>query len=104
MVKASDVVQYYTEKTDSKVDVIVFVNHIIFKDLEPEQQIMAADSLIAGISFDSEKDKVLISKPDLSVHSGVLLKYGNEPYIRLHETVKSLLSTKQNKEDAGVKE
>ena len=104
VVKASDVVQYYTEKTDSKVDVIVFVNHIIFKDLEPEQQIMAADSLIAGISFDSEKDKVNLAKCDVSVHSGILRKYGAEPYIRLHESVNSLLSTKQNKEDAGVKE
>ena len=53
---------------------------------------MAADSLIAGISFDSEKDKVLISKPDLSVHSGVLIKYGNEPYIRLHETMDELVA------------
>ena len=104
VVKANDVVQYYTEKSDTKVDVIIFVNHIIFQDLEPEQQKMAADSLVASISFDPEKDKIIITKPDISVHSGILSRYGTEAYIRTHESIKSLLASKQNKEDAGIKD
>ena len=51
---------------------------------------MAADEIIAGIHYDNEKDKLIITQPDIKTHSGVLSKYGYDRYEVLQESIRTL--------------
>jgi hypothetical protein len=92
VVKANDLVKYVSEK-----DIIVIINEDIFLQLEDVQQLMVAESLLAGISFDTEKDKIVINKPDVVTHSGILRRYTYGNYERLQESIKTLFEVKENK-------
>jgi len=96
-VKANDLVKYET-----KNDVYIFVNEVIFEQLTEEQQVMAADEVVAGLIFDSEKEKLTINQPDVKTHSGVLSKYGYDRYEVLQESIKTLYSMEKNESEAGV--
>lgn len=89
--KASDLVKFET-----KNDVYIFVNEDIFDQLTDEQKVMAADEVLAGVSFDTEKDKLVINQPDVKTHSLVLSKYGYKEYDVLRESIKTLFTTKDN--------
>lgn len=88
--KANDLVKYET-----KNDVYIFVNENIFDQLTDAQKVIAADEVIAGIHFDTEKDKLIITQPDVKTHSGVLSKYGYDTYEVLQESIRTLFSTEK---------
>jgi hypothetical protein len=92
VVKANDLVKYVSDK-----DIIVIINEDIFLQLEDVQQLMVAESLLAGISFDTEKDKIVINQPDVKVHSLILRKFTYAHYERLQESIKTLFEVKENK-------
>jgi|AntRauMFilla1563_2_1112583.scaffolds.fasta_scaffold00362_20 hypothetical protein len=90
-VRANDLVKYET-----KNDVYIFVNENIFEQLTEEQQVMAADEVIAGIHYDMDKDKLIITQEDIKTFSGVLSKYGYDNYEVLQESIRTLFSVEKN--------
>lgn len=94
--KANDVTKYLS-KNDT--DVVVIVNQLIFNQLPKDLQEMVAMEAITYIGYDSEKDKVLIAKPDVNTFSSILKKYGYNNYEVMTESIKSLYDKKQNDEN-----
>lgn len=91
VVKANALLKHMTAE-----DVIIIINETIFDKLEDNQKSIVADEAIAYIGFDFEKDRLIISKPDIMVHSGILRKYGSEIYLILKENIKLLYSQKND--------
>jgi hypothetical protein len=71
-------------------DVVIVVNETIFDRLETSQQHMVAEEATAGIHYDLEKEKLIITKGDITTFSGLLRKHGYEKYEALRESIKTL--------------
>jgi hypothetical protein len=97
VVKTNDLTKYLSDD----VDVVVIVNQMIFNQLTPDLQEMVAIELITEIGYDSESDKLVLAKKDISTFSSILKKYGYEAYERKQLSVKSLYDKKQNDENVG---
>lgn len=91
--KTNDLTKYKTG-----VDVFIVINEKVFDQLSDEQKLIVADESIAGIHYDSEKEKLTISKPDVSTFSGLLKKYGEKMYLELNELIKLIYAQEQNEE------
>lgn len=88
VVKTNEIVKHFTSKmVNQGYDVLVIINEEVFESITPEQQKILVDDTITNISYDSEKDKVVISKSEINVNVGVMKKYGMEDYINLKETI-----------------
>ena len=96
VVKANDLLQHMT-----KEDVVVLLNEKIFEQLTAEQKTMVIDEALASISYDQDNEKVVISKPDIITHSGVLRKYTYATYAILKESIKTLYQVEKDEEDAA---
>ena len=83
--KANDLVKHMTNN-----DVVIVVNEAIFDKLETSQQRMVAEEATAGIHYDLEKEKLIITKGDITTFSGLLRKHGYEKYEALRESIKTL--------------
>jgi len=83
--KANDLVKHMTNN-----DVVIVVNETIFDRLETSQQHMVAEEATAGIHYDLEKEKLVITKGDITTFSGLLRKHGYEKYEALRESIKTL--------------
>ena len=79
------------------VDFTVLVNEEIFDKLPEDMKRMVFDEALAGIEV-SENDVPSLKKPDFNTYTGVLRKYGDESVIRLHESIKSLFDSKNQKD------
>jgi hypothetical protein len=94
IVKMNDLVETITDGLNFAV---VFNEEIL--DLMPDdQKEMAIIECLAGVSV-NENDTVSLEKPNFSTYRGVLEKYGHDPIIILHESIKSLFDAKKQKED-----
>jgi hypothetical protein len=93
-VKASDLVKYET-----KNDVYIVINEKVFDQLDEEQRLIMAEHIIAGISFNTEKDKLEMRKPDILAHSGVLKKYGVDKFLQVNEIVKLMFQQEKDVEE-----
>jgi hypothetical protein len=93
LVKTNDLTKYKTN-----VDVFVVINETVFDQLGDVQKVIIADEALAGIHYDMEKDKLVISKTDFSTFSGLLQKYGAEQCIELKELIKLIYSQERNSE------
>ena len=93
--KASNLLKFETNN-----DVYIFINELIFEQLETWQKIVVAEEAVAGIVFDPEKDKLEIKTGDVSTFSGLLRKYGYERYEIVEESIKTLYNVE--KETAEV--
>ena len=93
VMKANELVKHF-----GGVDIVVSINQKIFEQLEPELQKLQAEELLAGISWDMEKDKLVVSKGDITTYSGLLRKYGYERYEVLQESIKTLYSASEEDE------
>jgi TRAP-type C4-dicarboxylate transport system substrate-binding protein len=80
-------------------DVIIVLNEKIFEQLTDEQRRIIVEEAIAYISYDSEKDKVVISQPDFIAHSGILRKHTFNTIEVVRESVKSLYQAEKEAED-----
>ena len=94
IMKMSDLV----ETLSKGVNFAVVINEEIFDGLTDEQQEMLMDECIAGVSI-SETDTIQLDKPDICTYTGILQKYGHDPIITLHESVKSLFDKKKEEDD-----
>ena len=77
-------------KFETKNDLYIFVNEQIFEQLEDWQKVIVAEEALAGVYFDTEKDKLEIKKGDVETFSGLLSKYGYDRYEVVRESIKTL--------------
>ena len=94
IMKLNDLVETLTDG----INFVIVINEEIFDQLTDEQQKIALDECLAGISV-NDNDVISQEKPDFSTYTGVLQKYGHEDIIVLHESIKSLYDAKKQKED-----
>lgn len=80
-------------------DVIIVLNEKIFDQLTPEQRVIVVEESIASLSYDTEGDKLIITKPDVVTFSGVLSKYTFETWNVLRESIKTLYTVEKQAED-----
>jgi hypothetical protein len=64
--KTNDLTKYKTG-----VDVFLVINEKVFDQLSDVQKVIVADEAISGIHYDSEKEKLTISKTDFTTYSGI---------------------------------
>ena len=79
------------------IDVVIYINQLIFEKLETRQQILIVEEALAEIIYDSAKDSVTIKKPDYSTFSGIAEKYGHEFIELTRKLVKEIYSQEQDK-------
>lgn len=90
------------EKHKTSVDVKIFINEEVFERLDEIQQVIIAESALAYVSYNYEKDTLSISKPDVLGHSGIISKFGDKLYLNTLEIVKAVFSSlKESKEEDG---
>jgi len=94
VVKANDITKHKTN-----VDVFVLINENVFDKLEDDDRLIMAEHTIAGISYNTEKDKLELRNPDIVGHSGVLKKYGNDEFLRVNELVNLIFQQEKDKEN-----
>lgn len=94
IVKTNDIVEILTDG----INFAVVFNEEILEQLPDDMKEMAIVECLAGVSV-NESDAVSLEKPNFNTHTGVLQKYGHEPIIVLHESIKSLFDAKKQKED-----
>jgi len=95
LVKANELLKFRTQD-----DLIILVNEKIIDQLTPEQRVIVVQESLAGVSFDSEKDKLEIKTPDFMAHTDILRKYGFETIDVIRESIKSIiLAEKQEKDE-----
>lgn len=92
--KANELLKYRTGD-----DVIITLNEKIFDSLTDEQKRIVVEEAIAYISFDAEKDKVVITQPDFKAHTGVLRKYSFETIEVVRESIKTLYQAEKQTDD-----
>jgi hypothetical protein len=95
--KANDLLKYRTGD-----DIIIVLNEKIFDQLTNEQKKIVVDESLAGIHFDTEKDKLIITKQDVVTYSGILAKYGFDTWNVLQESVKTLYNAEKQEEEENV--
>lgn len=92
-IKTNDLTKYKTG-----VDVFLVINEKVFDQLSDVQKVIVADEAISGIHYDSEKEKLVISKTDFTTFSGILKKYGAEQCIELKELINLIYAQEKNSE------
>jgi hypothetical protein len=92
--KANDIVKYMTD-----YDVIIQINEFIFSQLEEKHQDYIIKDLLAQISYDMEKDKLSIDKPDVKTFSGVLQQHDIDTYLGAKTTISALADVQRMQED-----
>lgn len=94
IVKLNEIIETITEG----LNFAVVINEEIFEQLPDDMKKTALAECLAGVCVD-ENDKVSLEKPNFSTYRGILAKYGHDPIIVLHESIKSLFDSKKQKED-----
>ena len=74
VVVGNDLVKLFTGD-DNLVAIALYED--LFNLVDEETQNMLIEGLLSQISYDDEKDKIVITKPELSVSVGMYHKYGN---------------------------
>jgi hypothetical protein len=92
-VKANDLLKFMTDN-----DLIILVNELIFDKLEEDQKELIAQELVAHISYDFEKGKMVINQPDVNTFSTVLKRVGSDKYLRIKEIVRLAFEQLKDKE------
>ena len=92
--KASATVEHFARTSPC---VIVYVNEEVWYRLDDEnmREMLVRDA-IDGVSFDPEKDKLTVEKPQINISVGTWMKYG-EKLVKAAETV--VLTQKQIEEE-----
>lgn len=93
-IKANELLKYRTGD-----DVIIVLNEKIFEQLPTDQKRIVAEEAIAYISFDSENDKLVITKPDFMAHTGILRKHTFAVIDVVRESIKTLYQAEKDAEE-----
>jgi hypothetical protein len=93
--KSDDLHKYRTS-----IDVEISINEKIFEQLPLDQQLIVVDSIIAYVSFNTEKDMIELKNPEFKAHKGVISKHTYEVLNVVEESIKSLYRAEKEAEDA----
>ena len=91
--KASELLKYRTGD-----DIIIVLNETIFEQLTDAQRHIVAEDALASVHFDSEKDKLIITKPDVIAYSGILSKFTFDTWNVVRESIKTLYAAEKGEE------
>ena len=72
VIKANELVTLFTGDSDM---VCIAINERLFLLLDDQSQTVLIESLLSQVWYDSEKDKIMIVKPELNVGLGMYHKY-----------------------------
>ena len=72
VIKSSEIVALFTGDPDM---ICLALNEELFDLLDVETQNVLIEGLLAQVSYDSDKEKVIITKPELNVSIGMYHKY-----------------------------
>lgn len=72
VIKANELVTLFTGDADM---LCVAVNEELFINLDDQSQTVLIESLLSQVSYDEEKEKIVITKPELNVGLGMYHKY-----------------------------
>lgn len=92
--KTPDLLKFF-----SGADVLLELNEEIFEKLEDGQKRIVADDFLSRVYFDSEKDKVVINKPDVVTSTGIIDKYGADEVLRLTRTIKDIHNQQEDEKE-----
>jgi hypothetical protein len=92
-IKTNDLTKFKTS-----VDVFIIVNEKVFDQLDEVQKVIVADEALSGIHYDTEKDKLVVTKTDFTTYSGILRKYGADRCVELKELIKLIYAQEKNSE------
>ena len=81
VIKGNDLLKLFTNG-DDVVAIALFED--VFDRLEISMQKLLIESLVSQISYDLEKDKLVITKPELNIPRGMYQNYGAE-IVNAHE-------------------
>ena len=81
VIKGNDLLKLFTNG-DDVVAIALFED--VFDRLEISMQKLLIESLVSQISYDLEKDKLVITKPELNIPLGMYQNYGAE-IVNAHE-------------------
>lgn len=88
-----------TEKFKTGDDINIFINEKLLEGLTPEQRVIVVEESLAGISFNTETNAIVIAKPDVVTHSGILRKFTFEAWNVMRESIKTLKAAEKQAED-----
>lgn len=91
---------------DSTDCVIIIVAENVFEKLSEEQQKIILNDALSEVFYDDEKDKIIVTQPEISVTLGGWQKWGEE-LIKAQETailVKEQLEEEERERKAAEKE
>ena len=94
IVKTNDLVEILS----NGINFAVIFNEEIFDQLPEDMKEIAITECLAGVIVD-ENDKITLEKPNFSTYRGILERFGHDPIIVLHESIKSLYDAQKQKED-----
>lgn len=100
VVKANELVTLFTGDPDM---VCVALNEELFKLLDEQSQDVLIDSLLSMISYDDEKEKVVITKPELNVGVGMYHKYKDVAVQKLELAYYTLQQIEEKKKEEKLK-
>jgi hypothetical protein len=92
--KANELLKYRTGD-----DIIIVLNEKIFDQLTEEQRTIVAEESLSSIHFDGEKDRIIISKPDVVTFSGILAKHSFDKWNVLRESITTLYNAEKREDD-----
>ena len=93
VMKANPILKYKTGD-----DAVVIINEGVFEMLDEELKLITAEMIITGIAYNTEKDKLEIRKPDFTMHTGMIQKYGGDVCINLVQVIKEAFAQKTEEE------
>ena len=91
--KATELLKYRTGD-----DIIIVVNETVLDRLDESDKEMVIEESISSIHYNTEKDRIEISKPDVVTYSGILSKHGFEKWNRVRETICLLFESEKQTE------
>jgi hypothetical protein len=80
-------------------DMKVIVNEVIFDGLDPMHRALAIEEALAGVHYDYENDKLVVSPRD-KVYKSFIDKRGWDNFEVLEESIKSLYDKAKNDKNA----
>jgi hypothetical protein len=89
--KANELLKYRTGD-----DVLIVLNEKIFEQLTDAQKHIVVEDSLASIHYDTEKDRLVITKPDVIAYSGILSKFTFETWNVVRESIKTLYAAEKS--------
>jgi hypothetical protein len=97
ILKAGELTTLFTGNPDI---ICVALYEEAFKRVDDETQNMWIETLMSQLSYDFEKDKIVITKPEINIPIGVYRKYGNTAAQKL-EAALLVIDQIKEEEDAA---